>query len=186
MTSRPVLSQRFTSDSPHEVGKECDFWKKFGEYAHQQAINDGWLDAQEKLTPAGLQIIISEQELIKRREELTRSPKLKSGGLKGKFKIKWLHLPISSSPRIGMKTKPSFRTKKHAKSEFVDEVKTLLSKISGTFVHYKDDRLVVRIPSEKGVGTTSKSFTGSVSDIRRDLNKFLDEIEENILRKQHR
>jgi len=186
MTSRPVPNQRFTSDSSYEVGKECGFWKKFGEYAHQQAISEGWLDAHGKLTPAGLLAIISEQESVGRREELARLSRPSRSGLRGKFKIKWLHPPTSSSPRIGMRVTSGHKTRKDAKSAFIVEVKMLLSKISGTFVHYKDDRLVVRIPSEKGVGTTSKSFIGSVSDIRRDLNKFLDEIEENIIRKQYR
>ena len=180
MHSRPVPSQRFTSDSSHEVGKECDYWKKFGEYIHQLAIDDGWLDAQGKLTPAGLQVIVSEQEGDKRRRELTKSLKPRVSNLKSRLKINGSHFKTSSSFRSNTGVSSALRTKHYTKSAFVDEVKALLAKINGKFVHLGDSgeqcRLVVRIPREKR-GTTSHTFVGTLSDIRRELNALVDDIE---------
>lgn len=172
MSKQPVPKQLPAPDVSYRVGEECSYWLKFGEYPHQQAIEEGWLDTQGKLTPAGLQAIVSEQEMIKKREELTSSIKLKARSLKGKTRGRGL----------GFKTRFVTKTQKPTKSEFVVEVKTLLVKINGKFVYFAGDgencRLVIRVPVEKN-GTTSHTFNGSVSDIRRKLDAFIDEIEEN-------
>ena len=98
-------------------------------------------------------------------------------------------MKTSSSPRCGMKTHPSLRTKQGVRSAFVIEVKTLLSKTEIKLVHFmeagEDSELKVRVPTERG-GTTSKSFAGSVSDIRQDLGHFLDDVEADSKRKQHK
>lgn len=177
MSNQPAPKQRLAVDVSYLVGEECGYWRKFGEYSHQQAIAESWLDAQGKLTPTGLQAIVSEQAEIRKREELARSLKPRQRKiLRSGIRI-WGKMKTSSSPRRGMKTNSSLRTKKGVKSAFVIEVKTLLSKISVTFVHYKDDRLVVRIPNTKG-GTTSHTFVGTMSEIRQGLHDLTRELEE--------
>ena len=153
---------------------------EFGEYSHQQAIEDGWLDAQGRLTVAGLQAIVSEQERNKRRGELLKS--LKSGGGDGGLRTKKLRLRASSSSKPNTGASSAFRTQQRARLVFVNEVKALLSKIDGKFVHLsgedsKDYRLVIRTPSEKG-GTTSRTFAGTMSDILLELRDFTKEMEE--------
>ncbi len=181
MTSRPAPNQRFISDFLHEVGKECDYWKKFGEYAHQQATEEGWLDAHGKLTPPGLQAIVSEQESSQHRGELTKLLKPRASNSKDRFKINGLHIKTPSSPRRSMKTPPSLRTKKGVRSAFVVEVKTLLSKTEIGFVHFQpaeeNSQLKVRVPTERG-GTTSRTFVGTMSEIRQGLYALTKEVEE--------
>ena len=186
MSEQPVPKQPPVPDVLYNVGEECNYWKKSGEYVQQQAVEDGLLDTQGRLTSTGLQVIVSEQENAQKREELARSLKpRKRRNLRSGIKI-WGKMKTSSSPRYGMKTHPSLRTKQGVKSAFIVEVSTLLAKIDGKFVHFVGDgkncRLVIRVPAEKS-GTTSHTLKGSVSDIRRDLDMLIDEIEENIKRK---
>ena len=179
MTSRPDPNQRFISDFLHEVGKECDYWKKFGEYVQQQAIADRLL-VDGKLTTAGLQEIISERDLAKKWDELVSSLKPKMPSVKSRIKIPAQNIKTSYSPRRGIKTHPSLRTKKGVKSAFVVEVKTLLSKTEIGFVHFQpageNSQLKVRVPTERG-GTTSRTFVGTMSEIRQGLYALTKEVE---------
>lgn len=180
MSKQPTTPHPIT-DVPYKLGEECDYWLKFGEYVHQQAISDGWLDAQGKLTPAGLQAIVSEQELNTHRAQHIKSLMAKGGGIKGKSQISGIRLKISHPPPSGKRVSFAFKTRKNTKSEFVDEVKMYLSKVGGKFVHFSDKndgyQLVIRIPNEK-YGTTSQTFRGAISDIRRELLDFIGELEE--------
>jgi len=165
MSKQLVPRQLPAQDLPYKVGEECSYWLKFGEYVQQQAIADRLL-VEGKLTTAGLQAIISDRECAKKRNEIIGVIKLKA-------------------KKIKLKTRFSSKTQK-AKSGFEAEVKALLAKTEIGFVHFEsagdNSRLKIKVPTEKG-GTTSKAFTGSESDIRRDLGEFLDAIEENIQRK---
>ena len=178
MSKQQVSKQLVAPDVLYKVGEECSHWLKFGDYVQQQAIEDGLLDGG-RLTSAGLQAIISEREMAKKRDEKTSAIKLEARSLKNRTKARG----------ISFKTRFSSQTQKQTKSWFVVEVKALLAKIDGKFVHFTEDgencRLVIRVSAERG-GTTSHTFTGSVSDIRLGLGEFIDEIEENIIRKQNR
>jgi len=167
MSNQPAPNQRFTLDVPYKVGEECSYWLNFGEYVQRQATEDGLL-VDGKLTLAGLQAIVSEREMAKKRDEKTSAIKLKAQSKKGKTKAR----------RISFKTRFSSKTKKQTRSGFVDEVKALLAKIGGKFVHFSQEgevcRLVVRIPNEKG-NTTSRTLSGAVSDIKRELDGLIEQ-----------
>ena len=168
MSKQPVPKLVLVKEVPFKVGEECDYWLKLGEYQQERAIADK-LIVDGKLTTAGLQAIDFDKEVAKKRVDL----------------------PMTLKPRtqeLRLKTKFSAQKQK-AKSGFEAEVKALLSKTEIGFINIEgtggNKRLRVKVPTEKG-GTTSRSFTGSESDIRRDLDEFLDAIEENINRKPHK
>lgn len=181
MTKQPTSSPHPIQDVPYKLGEECDYWLKSGEYVQQQAVSDGWLDAQGKLTSVGLQAIVSEQELNKHRAEHIRSLMTKGGGTKDKSQISGIRLKTSHPPPSGKRVSPGFKTRKNTKADFLDEVKMYLAKVQGKFVHFSDKaegcQLVIRIPNEK-YGTTSQTFSGTISDIRRDLLDFIGGLEE--------
>ncbi len=170
MSKQSVSEQLLVPDVPYKVGEECNYWLKFGDYVQQQAVEAEWL-VEGRLTPKGLQAIDSDREMVKKREEITR---FKAQSLKGKTQAR------------GIRIRTRFSQKQKVKSGFISEVKALLSKTEIGFIHFEEagdnSRLRVKVPTERG-GTTSKTFTGSESDIRRDLDEFLDEIEENLKRK---
>lgn len=166
MSKQPVPEKFLARDVSYKVGEECGYWLKFGAYVHQQAIEEGLLDAQGRLTPAGLQATVSEQEDAKKRKELLRSLRPKARILKDIIKVSRLNHGTSSLFRRG-------------RVAFIDEVKTLLAKINGKFVHFAGDRedclLVVRTPKEKR-GTTSSTFTGTMSEVRQKLDDLIDRL----------
>ena len=168
MSKQPVPTLVLVKEVPFKVGEECDYWLKMGEYQQEQAIQDKLL-VDGKLTPAGLQAIDFDRETVKKREELTMAIKPKK-------------------QEIRLKTRFSAQKQK-AKSGFEAEVKALISKTEIKFVHFTElgdsSELKLKVPTDRG-GTTTQPFIGSVSDIRRELNEFLDEIEANSKRKHHK
>lgn len=168
MSKQPVPKLVLVKEVPFKVGEECDYWLKMGEYQQQLAIQDKFI-VDGKLTTAGSQAIDFDLKTAKKREELTMAIKPRK-------------------QEIRLKTRFSAQKQK-AKSGFEAEVKALLSKTEIKFVHFTengdDSLLKLKVPTDRG-GTTTRPFAGSVSDIRRDLDAFLDEIEANSKRKQHR
>jgi len=156
---------------------------KFGGYIQQQAIDDGWLDMHDKLTQEGLQAIADDHKNNKQREDLVTTLMSKGKTPKAKPKVSGSKpkTAIPSSSRGSMGVSSALKSRKGARSAFVGEVKALLSKMDGKFIHFSDDdedpRLVIRIPNERG-GTTSQTFRGTISEIRRELLAFLREMEE--------
>lgn len=148
----------------YKIGEECLYWTKFGEYVQQQATEDGWLDAEGRLTLTGFQAIISEQAMIQKRAESVAALTPKRHGFKGKIKIK-----IRGSNRKIFVHSAQRKTM----SAFIKEIKALLAKINGKFIYFTEEgegyRLVVRIPNEKG-SATSCTLIGTVSDIKRELD----------------
>lgn len=169
MSKQTVPTLVLVKEVPFKVGEECDYWLKLGEYQQLLAIQDELL-VDGKLTPAGLKAIDFDKELAKKRKEL----------------------PGILEPRgqeLKLKTRFSAQKQK-VKSAFEAEVKALISKTGVVgFVHFteKGDKseLKLKVPTDRG-GTTTRPFKGSVSDIRRELNNFLDEIEVKSKRKHHR
>ncbi len=77
---------------------------KFGEYVQQQATQDGML-VDGKLTLAGLQAIIFEREMAKKRDEKTSAIRLKAQSMKGKIKARG----ITFKTRFSSKSKKQHR-----------------------------------------------------------------------------
>lgn len=83
----------------YKVGEKCLYWlEKYGQYQHEQAIEEGWLDKEEKLTQDGLDAIDNESLQLKKRIELVEA--LKSGAGAGREKKRRLKSSISSRRTI--------------------------------------------------------------------------------------
>lgn len=114
MSKQSALKQDFAPDVLYKVGEQCLYWLKFGEYTHQQAVEDHLLDAQGNLTPAGLQAIVSEREQAKERGNLLQSLKAKGHGKRRKIKVNGSKRKTSSSsstlPRKSLEVSSRLRT----------------------------------------------------------------------------
>ncbi len=153
---------------------------KSSEYVHQQAVEEGWLDAQGKLTVSGSQAIVSEQEVVKRRQDrlgalVSKSQKDKRLKLSGSSR-KELFFPSSSSHKnLEMYSARSASKKTTAKT--LKEIKASIGKRNVKFSHFmgegEDCRLTIKIPNHKKDGTTSHTFRGTISDIKREFDDFV-------------
>ncbi len=182
MTEKSV-SKQSVDDSPlYKKGESCLYWGKFGEYAYQLAVEDGWLDVQGKLTSAGFDAIVSEQETTKKRKDPLEASASKKRSFKGKIKISGAKrkkmLPASQSTRKNFKTSAIHKSSSKADAQFKKDVKASLAKIPGKFVHFKGEdegyRLVVQVPNEKNA-LTSHTFTGTIVEIKQDFHNLIEQ-----------
>ena len=183
MNKPTVPNPRVVLDVYFRVGEVCNYWLKESQYEQERAIEDGLLDSHGKLTQEGFDAIMSAQKKGKDREELMRSLPSRGSCLKGKLKVRGgIGFNTPSSSRSGMGVSARLRTHKQSKSVFVKEINTIFSKTTDVkFVHFGDTadghQLKVKIPNGKG-GTNSLTLSGAVSDIRRELNALIIEVEE--------
>ena len=154
---------------------------KYNEYVHQQAVEDGWLDAQGKLTPSGLQAIVSEQETTKKRQDSLGALISKSQSVKGKLKIsgsrrKELFCPSPSSHK-SLEMYSARSASKKTTAKILKAIKASLGKINVKFSHFmgegEDCRLTIKIPNHKKDSTTSRTFRGTISDIKKEFDDFV-------------
>jgi hypothetical protein len=165
----------------YKIGDECPYWLESSEYVHQQAIKEGWLDMQGKLTVDGFQAIVSEQEIVKNRKDQLEALTSKNRSVRGKLKLsgssrKKLFFPSSSSHQ-NLEMYSARSASKKTTTKILKEIKAHLGKINAKFSHFmgegEDCRLTIKIPNLKKDGTTSRTFRGTISDIKREFDDFV-------------
>ncbi len=189
MSDKPIPKQLQGDEVSCKVGEECLYWAKFGEYVQQQAIQEGWLDAQGRLTKEGFQVILSEEEGNKKRSDLVSAILATGHGSKGKAVSG--NMKINGSKRKSFFSKRSSVRKTKAPSshkgvsgsnkgvaEFLRKAKILLAKINGELVYFGGEgenlHLVIRIPSENSHGT-SHTLRGTFMDIKQEFGGIIDQ-----------